>query len=469
MRLRPGAVPSLLFRKSLLKNKGTFYNLGQGWVIMTEAVGKFRNVPVLYVASCLVPDASKEFSPGAVAVADGLVVAAGAPADVERRIPSGFDRRDLPGLAIIPGLVNAHTHLSIPRLVDREDTLASSSLSFMDWILRVIEWKRNAPPGEFRRNVEASAREAIAGGTTAVGEIAGPDISAYASLPLRSRVFVEGIGFHPEVAGTVLSSVEEALVRIDGFSRAGGSIVPGISPHTLYTCGPGLLRSLAQLGERRNIPLALHLAESPAEMTFLASGEGEVSTLLYPSVGKDVSFFRGLGEPIPAYLRKPGILREGLVLVHNVHLSRGEIGELQASGAKFVLCPRSNAAHRNGSPDVTHFLEMGIPVALGTDSLGSVATMSMWEEMREAAGLYRGDLSPDKMGRAFFRAATENGARALGLSSGKLLPGAPADFAAVDLPGGRTGEGICSRLVDRGEAKHVRLTVIAGERMHERP
>jgi cytosine/adenosine deaminase-related metal-dependent hydrolase len=423
----------------------------------------------VYVASHLVPDASKEFSPGAVAVADGMVVTTGSPADVERRIPAGFDRRDFPGLAIIPGLVNAHSHLSIPRLAGREGTLSSSSLPFMDWILRVIEWKRNAPPGEFRRNVEAAAREAISGGTTAVGEIAGPEIAAYASLPLRSRVFVEGIGFHPEVAAIVLSSVEEALGRIEGFSRAGGRIAPGISPHTLYTCGPGLLRSLAQLGERRRMPLALHLAESPAEMAFLASGEGEVSTRLYPAVGKDVSFFRGLGEPIPAYLRKAGILREGMVLVHNVHLARREIDDLRAGGALFVLCPRSNEAHRNGSPDVTHFLEAGIPVALGTDSLGSVATMSMWEEMRVAAGLYRGDLSREELGRALFRAATENGARALGLPSGTIAPGAPADFTAIEDPGHGSGKWSFSRMVERVEDRDVRLTVIAGERMHERP
>jgi len=81
----------------------------------------------VYVASHLVPDASKEFSPGAVAVADGMVVTTGSPADVERRIPAGFDRRDFPGLAIIPGLVNAHSHLSIPRLAGREGTLSSSS------------------------------------------------------------------------------------------------------------------------------------------------------------------------------------------------------------------------------------------------------------------------------------------------------------------------------------------------------
>ena len=423
----------------------------------------------VYVASHLVPDASMAFSPGAVAVADGTVVTTGSPADVERRIPAGFDRRDFPGLAIVPGLVNAHSHLSIPRLAGREETLSPSFLPFMDWILRVIEWKRNAPPAEFRRNVEAAAREAISGGTTAVGEIAGPDIAAYASLPLRSRVFVEGIGFHPEVAGIVLSSVEEALGRIEGFSRTGGRIAPGISPHTLYTCGLGLLRSLAQLGERRRIPLALHLAESPAEMAFLVSGEGEVSTRLYPAVGKDVSFFRGLGEPIPAYLRRAGILREGLVLVHNVHLARTEIDDLRAGGASFVLCPRSNEAHRNGSPDVTHFLEAGIPVALGTDSLGSVATMSMWEEMRAAAGLYRGDLPREEVERALFRASTENGARALGLPSGTLVSGAPADFAVIDDPGRGTGRWSLSRMVERVEDRDVRLTVVAGERMHERP
>src|SRR3990172_9185325 len=107
------------------------------------------NVPMLFVASRLLLDDETFFSPGAVAVKDGVVMAAGTPADVERAVPAGFDRVDLPGLAILPGLVNAHTHLSIPRLTGREGIPASSSLSFVHWILRVIEWKRNAPLGEF--------------------------------------------------------------------------------------------------------------------------------------------------------------------------------------------------------------------------------------------------------------------------------------------------------------------------------
>ena len=423
----------------------------------------------IYVASRFVADAGTVFSPGAVAVEKGVVVAAGAPDDVERAVPWGIDRVELHGLAILPGLVNAHAHLSIPRLSVREGIPVSSSLPFIDWLLHVIEWRLCAPPGEFAGNVAAAPREAISGGTTTIGEIAGPDIAAYASLPLRARIFAEGIGFHPEVAGTVLRAVEEDVARIASLSRSAGMLGPGISPHTLYTVSPDLLRGLAGLGARLGLPLALHLAESPAEMEFLATGGGEVATRLYPAVGRDVSFFRGIGESVPKYLRAAGILREELILVHNVHLSRGEIDELRAAGAGFVLCPRSNAAHRNGLPDLTHFVDAGIPIALGTDSLGSVGSLSMWEEMREAAGLYRGGLPEEELCRSLFRAATENGARLLGLSSGRILPGAPADFVAIDDPSRGNAGWEFFRMLDRVEDGDVRMTVIAGERIHEQP
>jgi len=442
---------------------------------------KLRNVPgverngatrargTVFVASHLLRDYSTVFSPGALAVENGVVVAAGPPADVEREAPARFDRVDLPGLAILPGLVNAHTHLSIPRLADRDEVAAPSPPPFVEWILRIIAWRRNALPGVFAANVERACREAISGGTTGIGEIAGPEIDAYARLPLRSRAFVEGIGFHPEVAGVVVSSVEEAVARIDAFSRTGGRVAPGISPHTLYTVGFDLLQDLGMLAARLDLPVALHLAESPAEMEFLGSGGGEVATRLYPAVGKDVSSFRGIGASIPSYLRSAGILRAGLILVHNVHLSRGEIDDLRTGGATFVLCPRSNAAHGNGSPDVTHIVDAGIPFALGTDSLGSVSSLSMWEEMREAAGIYGGDLTGEELCQTLFRAATENGARALGLTSGILAKGTPADFVAIDDPGRGTGGWSFFRMLERVEDRDVRLTVIAGEPEHERP
>jgi cytosine/adenosine deaminase-related metal-dependent hydrolase len=419
----------------------------------------------MYVASRVFLGPDAVLSPGAVSVSAGAVIAAGSPRDVERSLPSGFERIEFPGGAILPGLVNAHTHLQIPRLPLPS---GASPPAFVDWILHVIAWKRAAPPGEYRRNFEEAAAGALAAGTTSLGEICGPDASVYRDCPLRARVFAEGIGFAPEVAGPVLSTVEASIERLEvAANETGGRIAPGVSPHTLYTVGPALLGLLGGLAARKEIPACLHLAESPAEMEFLSTGGGDVADRLYPAVGKDVSWFRGIGMSIPRYLGNVGLLRKGLLLVHNVHLSREEIDALHRGGGRFVLCPRSNAAHGNGSPDVTRFVDAGIPFALGTDSLGSVPDLSVWEEMRAARSLYRGMLPEGELCRALFRAVTRNGSEALSLPGGALLPGFPADFVVADDAGGEGADASIRNLLDRTGAGNVRLTVVGGRRLWE--
>ena len=329
----------------------------------------------------------------------------------------------------------------------------------------MIAWKRGAAPASLAGNFRAAAAEALSFGTTTVGEIAGPDLSAYDGCPLRARVFAEGIGFAPHVASEVLALVGAAIDRLEKISAENPLVRAGVSPHTLYTVGEGLLRSLADLAAARRLPACLHLAESTPETAFLSDGGGEIASRLYPAVGKDVSWFRGLGRTIPAYLAEAGLLREGVLLVHNVHLARPEIDALRAGGARFVLCPRSNAAHGNGSPDVTHFVDAKIPFALGTDSLGSVPDLSPWEEMRAAGALYRGRKKAAALCRELFRAATEHGAAALGLPGGILAPGEPADFSIVDDPGG-DGDRFFRGLLEKTDRANVRLTVVAGQSAH---
>jgi cytosine/adenosine deaminase-related metal-dependent hydrolase len=420
---------------------------------------------VVYVASRLVAEAGTTFSPGAVAVADGSVLLAGPKADVHRAAPAGFPRMEFPGAVILPGLVNAHVHLQIPRLTDDKGKPLPVPPSFVDWILRVIAWKRGADPASFAGNFKAAAAEALSFGTTTVGEIAGPDLSPYDGCPLRARVFAEGIGFAPNAAPEVLALVVAAIDRLEKVSVGNPIVQAGVSPHTLYTVGESLLRSLADLAAAKGLPVCLHLAESVPEMAFLADGGGEIASRLYPAVGKDISWFRGLGRTIPAYLAETGILREGVLLVHNVHLARPETDALRGGGARFVLCPRSNAAHGNGAPDVTHFVDSKIPFALGTDSLGSVPDLSPWEEMRTARSLYKGRKKDAALCRELFRAATENGANALGLPGGIIAPGEPADFTIVDDPGG-DGDRFFGELLDKTGRANVRLTVVAGQPAH---
>jgi len=430
---------------------------------MTQAPD--RRQGIVYAASRLAVDAGTTFSPGAVAVSDGNVLLAGPRADVLRAAPADFPRMEFPGAAILPGLVNAHTHLQIPRFNDAAGTALPIPPSFVDWILRVIAWKRGAQPASFAGNFRSAAAEALSFGATTVGEISGPDLSACDSTPLRARVFAEGIGFAPHVAGEVLAAVEAAVGRLESIAAANPLVHPGVSPHTLYTVGETLLRSLADLAAAKRLPACLHLAESAPEMSFLAGGSGEISSRLYPAVGKDVSWFRGLGRSIPAYLAETGLLREGLLLVHNVHLAPAEIDALRLGGARFVLCPRSNAAHGNGAPDVTRFVDAGIPFALGTDSLGSVPDLSPWEEMRAARSLYHGRKKDAALCRELFRAATEHGAAALGFPVGILAPGVPADLAIVDDPGGEGG-GFFRNLLEKTGRETVRLTVVAGHAAH---
>ena len=421
---------------------------------------------VVYIASRLVAEAGATFSPGAVAVADGSVLLAGPKADVLRAAPAGFPRMEFPGAAIVPGLVNAHAHLQIPRFTDDAGMPLPIPTSFVDWILRVIAWKRGATPTSLAENFRAAAAEALSFGTTTVGEIAGPDLSSYDGCPLRARVFAEGIGFDPDVAPEVLSLVRAAIDRLEKISAENPLIQAGISPHTLYTVGERLLRSLADLAAAKRLPACLHLAESVAERTFLSDGGGEIASRLYPAVGKDVSWFRGLGRTIPAYLAEAGLLREGVLLVHTVHLTRPEIDALRTGGARFVLCPRSNAAHGNGAPDVTHFVDAKIPFALGTDSLGSVPDLSLWSEMRAARSLYKGQKKDAMLCRELFRACTEHGSAALGLPGGILAPGAPADVTIVDDPGG-DGDRFFRELLEKTDRANVRLTVVAGQSAHD--
>jgi len=419
----------------------------------------------VFVASRLVVDATTVFAPGAVAVADGAVLLAGPKDDVLRAAPARFARRELPGAILLPGLVNAHAHLQIPRWADSEGDPIPLPASFVEWILRVIAWRRGADPGSFARNFSAAAKEALSCGTTCAGEIGGPDLSAYAASAIRARVFAEGIGFAPEDAPEGLGGVTAMVLRLQKIASRNPLVAPGVSPHALYSVGETLLRFLAEVAAKRGLPTCLHLLETPAEVEFLENGGGEIAKGLYGALHKDVSWFRGLGRTVPAYLAETGLLREGLLLAHNIHLPSAWIDPLRGGGARFVFCPRSNAAHGNGHPDVTHFVDADVPFALGTDSLASVPDLSLWEEMRSARSLYRGRKNDAELCRELFRAATENGAAALALSCGILAPGTPADLVAADDPGGDAAE-VFRNLIERTDPRNVRLAVVAGRVAH---
>jgi cytosine/adenosine deaminase-related metal-dependent hydrolase len=191
-----------------------------------------------------------------------------------------------------------------------------------------------------------------------------------------------------------------------------------------------LFRAIA--AARRDAPLAVHLGESPEEMEFLRSGRGPIRALLERLGAWNESWTAPACDPVE-YLDRLGYLAPGCLAVHGVHLSDEALGRLRARGAVIVTCPRSNVWVGAGPPPAARFYASGIPVAIGTDSLASCATLSVFDELAELRRIAPG-VAPARL----LESATRVGAVALGLGAdfGTLSPGKRAAVIAVQVPSG---------------------------------
>jgi len=341
---------------------------------------------------------------GIVGISAGRIVA------VERSHTREAVRDHGPGI-ILPGLVNAHSHLSLSALAGRIDP----SVGLLQWVRDLIRARDDLTPTE----IETAAREAAQGaknsGTALLAEV-GPVEPGAESM---RRAELEGIVMH-EVLGSL---VNEPLLPADSdgltFSYAG---------HALHTTAPGLLQRAKFLSSVRGGLFSLHLAESSLEREFLANGRGEWADLL-SSRGIDFSYWGPWGERPVARAARLGLLGPRTLVVHVLDVTRSDMTALAESGTAVCVCPRSNLALHGRLPDLVGLMAAGIEPALGTDSLASAPTLNLFDEMAFCADKY-----PELSSRAILRMATINGARALGRSDlGSLRSGSSARLIYVDV------------------------------------
>ena len=343
---------------------------------------------------------------------------------------------DAGDVAILPGLVNAHTHLELSWLAGR----VPPSESMPEWVRHVLA-RRRGGGGEQAAIVERAAVDAArvmrATGTVLVGDVANdlrtPAILAEAGL--GGVVFHELIGFNTIDAVDVVS---RAIARLAVCERELRQIVPTppvrltLSAHAPYSVAPALFREIA--ARVTDGPLTVHLAESADEIEFLRNGGGAFRTLL-DDLGVWAPAWEPPGTGPLSYLVSTGYARRGLVAVHGGHLSEEELAELRDLGATLVTCPRSNLWVGAGMPRVSHFYNAGVPVAIGTDSAASVDTLNLFDELAELRRI-----APDVAAASLLASATLEGARALGFDDryGTLAPGKAAALVAVNVPAGVT-------------------------------
>ena len=353
---------------------------------------------------------------------------------------------DLGDAAILPGLVNAHTHLELSWMAGRVPPAASMDA----WIRTLMGIRREGPPGgdgEVLRAMHDAAAAMRASGTVLVGDIsntlASPAVLAAAGL--GGVVFHEILGFTPRYrvgpphaggrGGAAGAGGLPAAGRPGGLKPAGYEIADdpplalSVCAHAPYSTSPALIREIAA---RNRGVISIHLAESPEEVTFLRTGGGPIRRMLEELGVWTPSWNVPACDPV-TFVADLGYLKPGALVVHGVQLTDAAIARVRDAGAMLVTCPRSNEWVGAGTPRIARFYDANVPVAIGTDSLASAPTLSMFDELAELRRL-----APEVSASALLESATRQGARALGLAGayGTIAPGKCAAFVSVRVPAG---------------------------------
>lgn len=413
----------------------------------------------LYLARYLVPITSAPLEGGALVVRHGQIIDLGTRQDMTAAYPRAAVVDFGDDSVLLPPLTNAHCHLELthfPRWAEQTGQKASAG-DFVDWVLNLIRVKRKVERDALGPSLAAGIRAALKAGTGAVGDVLtwAPARSIYHNAPLYGRLYLETLGRDPLAGRRILQSLakvtEECLA---------GRLRVGISPHSPYTLSSEYLAAVIDFARRHSLPLAIHLAESPAEVDFLQNGAGPIANRLYPFVGWEGMVPIAAHRSPVSYLAEHGGLLEENLLVHGVQVDGADCEAIARAGASVVLCPRSNERLGVGRAPVELYLKAGVNLALGTDSLASNDSLSIWDEMAFAYRFFDGQLSPDML----LRMATRNGACAVGLCSdmGSFAPRMGAHFQVLRLKDVPRLSELPEYLVSPGRTQEVRALYLAG-------
>jgi cytosine/adenosine deaminase-related metal-dependent hydrolase len=388
-------------------------------------------MPVLHRAAWLLPIAGPPIRDGWVLVDRGRIRAVGGPEDPVPQTPQlpakgrgtkGPATRDLrETVAILPGLVNAHTHLELSWM--RGKVAPAGALPV--WASRLIALRRTVP-SESLEPIPKAIRELRAAGTSLIGEVTNTleAWDALAGSDLSAVVFRELLGFNAADPDNLVRIAHAELDALTPLPRIRTAVVP----HAPYSVSPALLRAIA--GAAGDGPLSVHLGESREELEFLQVGTG-AWRLLLEALGVWTDAWRAPRCWPVEYLDRFGLVNKRLLAVHCVQLSDAELSRLAEAGATVVTCPRSNRWTGAGTPPVERFYASGARVAIGTDSLASVEDLSLFAELAVVRSL-----APAVPAARILRSATLDGAEALGFAGelGSIQPGKRAALIAVRIP-----------------------------------
>ncbi len=365
------------------------------------------NSPVIHKAKWVVIDPWTIINDGYIRVESGLI------RDIGKGSCSGNIIDHGPG-ALLPVLVNAHTHLELCALKDK----VLPEKGFRNWVENLINLRNSAGTDTLKAGAINGVKELIESGCGVIGEISTLNLTR----EIMSKSGLAGVWFR-EFLGDVL--LEDIICNTNK------SLTISIAAHAPHTLAPNRIVELKNITRKSNLPFSIHLAESEDEIEFLQKGKGRWADFMSER-GIDFSGWNLPVETPVRYLEHLEVLDNKTIAVHLLQASGKDFETLASHDVCACLCPRSNRNLHDRLPDIKGMLEAGLKICLGTDSLASVDSLSMFDEMTFVSKSF-----PSIPPAEILAMATVNGARALGFEDmfGSLSQGKRAAFvyAPVDV------------------------------------
>lgn len=422
----------------------------------------------ILTADWVLPIRKSPIKNGAVVIDGSKIKAVGAAATLREKYPAA-KLLSYEKAIILPGFVDAHTHLEYAVFRGLGDDLA-----YVDWRILLSKKEKKLNAEDWLVSAQLGAAEALQSGITFVANISASEagLKAIKKAGLRARVYYEVVGVdHKEVPALVRKIVAQVNKWEENIASPLLSI--GVAPHSVYTVCPPLIKAVGELARKNSWPVSMHIAGSKDEVDFIKYGSSKLATE-FREVNKWGSIlWQPTGVTPVKYLLQWGLFDNSLIAAHCLHVTENDLMTLKKYQVAVAHCPKCSAKLGMGIAPLREFLQHGLKVGLGTDSPASNNTMDMFDEMRVGLLLQRGltHTTQNAEAKQFVHLATYGGAQALGLDKqiGSLEPGKEADLIVVDVSHSHQQPltDPYSALVFSANQENVCLTMVSGKILYQ--
>lgn len=323
---------------------------------------------------------------------------------------------------LMPGLINSHVHLEFS---SNSTTLKYGN--FMNWLSSVITSREELVEKATSKLITQKLNKILKSGTTSIGAISSYslDLEACINTPINTVFFTEVIGSKADMIDSLFADFKARLKTAK--EKASKSFIPAIAIHSPYSVHPFLVRETLNIAREENLSVSSHFLESPEEFQWLHRDEGSFLNFFKNFLGQEKS----VTKPMEFLNQFKDI--KNLSFTHCVEASDNDLSKIKELNAFVNHCVTSNRLLNNTKLDIDKLIDFEIPFSIGTDGLSSNNSLSMFDELRNCLMIHT-DKNPITFSKVLIKAATTNGAKALGLQKGELSKQKDADIISLTLP-----------------------------------